>query len=396
MNDDERVLELVELIYRAAVDREAWRDVAAGLSDLFGDAAIWLAIQTPEATTPSTVFRVGLSEEFASVLYNESAELSARLRKVGKEIGERFVRMSEYSDAPTTAMLEEFLLPQGLAPESPIVHITTPEQAMLSSGIAVYRRKNSPEITNAQLATADRLVPHLVRAIRIHGKLADGEHSQVALHEVIDRIPTGVLIVDERGRPVITNRMADRIAASRDGFAIDDEGPNGLNRESTNNLRKLIDSAVHPEPGREMSGGGFMALERFSGRRPYPVLITPILGRSEHSSMADAAAIIFISDPEIRGVSIVNVLMEMYGLTPAEAELAQFLSQGHSLEKAAKARHVTLNTVRSQLKQIFAKTDTNRQGELLRLILSGVASVDSLLGIGDSASHPDRSRDGEA
>jgi DNA-binding CsgD family transcriptional regulator len=396
MSDDVRVLELVERIYRAAVDRDAWRDVAGGLSHLFGDAAIWLAIQTPGAPTPSTVFPVGLAEEFASVLYKESAELSARLRRVGKEISERFVRMSEYSEAPTTPMIEEFLLPQGLAPESPIVHITTPEQAMLSSGIAVYRRKNGPEITNAQLATADRLVPHLARAIRIHGKLAESEHSQVALHEVIDRLPTGVLIVDERRCPVVTNRMADRIAASRDGFAIDDEGPKGSNRESTNNLRKLIDSAVRPEPGREMSGGGFMALERFSGRRPYPVLITPILGRSEHSSMTDAAAIIFISDPQIRDVSIVNVLMEMYGLTPAEAELAELLSQGRSLEEAAKARHVTLNTARSQLKQIFAKTNTNRQGELLQLVLSGVASVDSVSGIGDSAFHPDRLRNGRA
>ena len=30
MNDDGRVLDLVELIYHAAVDRDAWRDVAAG------------------------------------------------------------------------------------------------------------------------------------------------------------------------------------------------------------------------------------------------------------------------------------------------------------------------------------------------------------------------------
>ncbi len=139
-----------------------------------------------------------------------------------------------------------------------------------------------------------------------------------------------------------------------------------------------------------------MVLERFSGRRPYPVMVTPILGRSEHSSIVDAAAIIFISDPEIRDVSIVNVLMEMYGLTPAEAELAQFLSQGNSLEETAKARHVTLNTVRGQLKQIFAKTNTNRQGELLQLLLSGVASVDSLPGIGNSDSPPESSRNGAA
>jgi DNA-binding CsgD family transcriptional regulator len=80
----------------------------------------------------------------------------------------------------------------------------------------------------------------------------------------------------------------------------------------------------------------------------------------------------------MREVSIVNVLMELYALTPAEAELAQCLSQGNSLEAAAKSRNVTLNTARSQLKQIFAKTNTNRQGELLQLVLSGVASIESV------------------
>jgi DNA-binding CsgD family transcriptional regulator len=34
-----------------------------------------------------------------------------------------------------------------------------------------------------------------------------------------------------------------------------------------------------------------------------------------------------------------------------------------------------LNTVRSQLKQVFAKTDTNRQGQLMRLVLTGVAGI---------------------
>jgi DNA-binding CsgD family transcriptional regulator len=34
-----------------------------------------------------------------------------------------------------------------------------------------------------------------------------------------------------------------------------------------------------------------------------------------------------------------------------------------------------MNTVRSQLKQVFAKTDTKRQGELVRLVLTGVSSL---------------------
>jgi len=41
----------------------------------------------------------------------------------------------------------------------------------------------------------------------------------------------------------------------------------------------------------------------------------------------------------------------------------------------AAERGVTMNTVRSQLKQVFSKTDTSRQGELVHLVLTGVASI---------------------
>jgi DNA-binding CsgD family transcriptional regulator len=53
------------------------------------------------------------------------------------------------------------------------------------------------------------------------------------------------------------------------------------------------------------------------------------------------------------------------------------LSEGRSLEQVAAARGVTMNTVRSQLKQVFSKTDTKRQGELVRLVLTGVTGVSS-------------------
>ena len=65
----------------------------------------------------------------------------------------------------------------------------------------------------------------------------------------------------------------------------------------------------------------------------------------------------------------------LYGLTQAEVKLVELLCDGWSLEEAATQRGVTMNTARSQLKQIFFKTGTGRQSELVRLVLSGIAPI---------------------
>jgi DNA-binding CsgD family transcriptional regulator len=59
-----------------------------------------------------------------------------------------------------------------------------------------------------------------------------------------------------------------------------------------------------------------------------------------------------------------------FGLTKAEARLALRLAQGSSLASAAQAFDVKLSTIRSQLQQVFAKTGTSRQSELVAVLLS--------------------------
>jgi DNA-binding CsgD family transcriptional regulator len=89
----------------------------------------------------------------------------------------------------------------------------------------------------------------------------------------------------------------------------------------------------------------------------------------------DAAVAIFIADPESGRIHDPEVLGAMYSLTHSEAELVRLLATGMSLEEAAEGRGVSVNTARSHLKHVFAKTGTSRQGELVRLVLSGVGSM---------------------
>jgi DNA-binding CsgD family transcriptional regulator len=59
-----------------------------------------------------------------------------------------------------------------------------------------------------------------------------------------------------------------------------------------------------------------------------------------------------------------------FGLTKAEARLALRLAEGSSLASAARAFNVKLTTIRSQLQQVFSKTGTARQTELMAMLLS--------------------------
>jgi DNA-binding CsgD family transcriptional regulator len=120
-----------------------------------------------------------------------------------------------------------------------------------------------------------------------------------------------------------------------------------------------------------------MQVSRPSGRRSLALMVSPLLDAPPGSAAGEAVSVAFIGNPDTGPVTTTEVLEQLYSLTRAEAELVRMLSEGRSLEQVAAARGVTMNTVRSQLKQVFSKTDTKRQGELVRLVLTGVTGVSS-------------------
>ena len=105
------------------------------------------------------------------------------------------------------------------------------------------------------------------------------------------------------------------------------------------------------------------------------VFVVPLDVEVEHyRSYADQArAVMFIGtlahDQEISS----DTLQMLYAMTPAEARLAKGLCRGLTMNELSERHGATTNTLRSQLKSVFQKTNTTRQAELVRLIMSGPA-----------------------
>ena len=194
----------------------------------------------------------------------------------------------------------------------------------------------------------------------------------------LNRLPMGVVIVDKGANVVFMNNAASDIFALNDGV---DVGPSGVFRTAkvaeTKMLHSMIaDAAVDlGRANEEDREGGALTVSRPSYRRSFSLLVVPLPDEDVTSDSGNVA--VFINDPEKHNEPPTNVLARLYGLTEAEARLLQALIVGKKLETVSEEFGVSMNTVRSHLKQVFRKTGTNRQPELVSLVMNSSAYLAS-------------------
>ena len=71
----------------------------------------------------------------------------------------------------------------------------------------------------------------------------------------------------------------------------------------------------------------------------------------------------------------IDLLRRHFGLTPAEARLALHLIAGETLRSAEAKLSITYETARTHLKNIFSKTGTCRQAELVVVLVTALPRV---------------------
>jgi DNA-binding CsgD family transcriptional regulator len=107
---------------------------------------------------------------------------------------------------------------------------------------------------------------------------------------------------------------------------------------------------------------------RCKGSDAYRIVVRPVPPDADERKVAFFA--LLYAPNGLHGISI-DVLRQVYGLTPAQSAVARSLFAGRSVEETANELELSLNTVRSHLKQIFTKCEVNSQAELLHLLAMG-------------------------
>jgi len=83
-----------------------------------------------------------------------------------------------------------------------------------------------------------------------------------------------------------------------------------------------------------------------------------------------ARAMLFIGTPNQTRELNAQMLEALYGITRAETRVARDLIEGYDIEEISERNRVSRNTIRTQIRQLLRKTDTRRQAELVKLLIT--------------------------
>ena len=374
MTRDEALFNLIGRLYDTATDTGKWGAFLTELVTLFGASAGHLTHFDFQERRMTFSVQVGLDHMSAALWQRYEALLpeDPRMPAYAKYLGKpQSCRMTiDEQTLHASRFYREVLVPARI---EYTLGLKLDGDNNGGTGLAITRDDRSSPFDQADCDLLGKIIPHLKRALEIHKRFALLDFGQRMALEALDRIATGIVLLDEGGVVKFANRLARDIAGSADGFRIIGDSvmfaDYDIQTEVIAAARGAIASA---RAGRVLPGKGF-AIPRPSGATPYALMVSTLWGshlRFDLGLLDDPIAVLFLSDPQRPQEAPAELLQRLYGLTPAEARVLEALVAGHNLKGTAAGLGIAYETARSHMKSIFDKTNTRRQIDVVKLVLS--------------------------
>lgn len=272
---------------------------------------------------------------------------------------------------------QEFLIPHDRRYMSACKLVDAPEATVV---LATLSSEREGPLGADALAFVDRLLPHFRRACRI--ALQNFVYSTQALvgHMLVDKLRQPVILMSTAGEVMHTNEAARELLRSTSLVRVED-GRLQLPKAGLRELLRGCEAAEQAVKMRAAAGeqaapprgdGAFQSL-RVAEKDGYESLYAFYTVLSPQGAMGTfglrpVVMLMFYHPRSAPGIDA-ELLYAVFNLTPAEARIATLLADGLSLKQIAQAQGVQHETVRKQLQSVYQKTSTNRQPELIRLLL---------------------------
>lgn len=235
--------------------------------------------------------------------------------------------------------------------------------------ISIWRTDEQGPMEPDSKRLLELLIPHIRIALEIRRRLGAAEQRTASAEAMADANATATFLLTEQGGVEHANAEARSLLRSGAGLTLVNGRLSPSDGASQSAWANLLWNAAAPSYSLADSQPHFaLALPRPAGKAPLQLLAMPLPEAQRHSTRADLLLLVTNPDRPLHFPD--DALRALYGLTPAETEIANGLLMGYSTEEIACLRRVRNGTVRQQIKAMMGKTGSRRQSEMIRLFMS--------------------------
>ncbi len=214
----------------------------------------------------------------------------------------------------------------------------------------------------------DALAPHLRQMLRLSSLF--GEHGawREALEQVVAARAQAIVLLDADGTIRWASAAALALSAANDGLTCSGARLTFARNGDRQDFDRLLATSRAPKDFVDAVKAAFMMVARPSRKKAYGLEIAPAPVSFQRQFHARCAFIVTIRDPEQAIEGCPELWRSLFGLTPAEARVAQSSMRGLSDSAIAASLNVSIGTVRTHQQHILAKTETRSKAELAHLL----------------------------
>jgi DNA-binding CsgD family transcriptional regulator len=229
--------------------------------------------------------------------------------------------------------------------------------------LSINRSNRSGSFTPQEILFAKSMLPHFRSAYSIMRRLSWLEQQVSTIGTAIDRMNVGMILLDRVGCVTYQNEAAHLAMNPTRGLSL---ATGGVLKCANQGDQSELRIAVRLAASENLTSPIRIYVHDTQGQIGSVLVVTMVHHQLEIASLGKGSAVaVFIHLPTQVDEAASAILTSAFGLTPAEARLAVFLAEGHSPIECSEFLGVSIATIRSQLRSLFAKTGTEKQAVLL-------------------------------
>lgn len=347
---------LIGRIYDCAMDQDRWPPVLQEICDGMDAVGGSIHVVDPISATQQVLVEYGVDPEWSA----RGRETYATMSPIGAAVlmAELEQPVSAFDFVDEDEYLESRFYREWLAPKGymDMMGALIVKKRSEIGAISAIRLRDKGRFTEQNREIVGLIAPHVRRAVAISGFLEHRRTDAETLASFVDSLSACVIFLDRSGRMLRANPAADALLDAGEIARV----RNGQLTLVDRHADRLIRARLTAE------GNEVLLLSVRRGAEAIGVALMPFKA---------GLFALFMKAEAPDAPAIGKMLAHSYGLTAREVAVLMPMIEGRTLQEIADTLGIGAATVRTHLNRIFAKTGTNRQAELVALILKSLQLV---------------------